>query len=54
MNLYTPRIRNGEIGMTKYLYGAMTIMADDVLVLWRGRERAFALTKKLIQFSDKK
>ena len=40
--------------MIKYLYGAITIMTDDVLVLWRGRERVFALTKKLIQFSDKK
>ena len=46
MNLYTPKIRNGEIRMRKYLYGAKTIMTDDVLVLLRGR---FALTKKLIQ-----
>ena len=38
MNLYTPRIRNGEIGMTKYLYGAIAIMTDDVLVLGRSRE----------------
>ena len=54
MNFYTPRIRNGEIRMMKYLYGAITIMTDDVLVLWRGREGVFALTMKLIQFSDKK
>ena len=35
---YTPRIRNGEIRMIKYVYSVITIMTDDVLVLWRGRE----------------
>ena len=53
-NFYTPRIRNGEIRMMKYVYVAITIMKDDVLVLWKGREGFFALTRKLIQFSDKK
>jgi len=38
----------------KSLYGAITIMKDDILVLWRGREGIFALTRKLTQFSDKK
>jgi len=51
---YTIRIRNGEIRIMKSLYGAITIMKDDILVLWRGREGIFALTRKLTQFSDKK
>ena len=37
-NFYTSRIKKGEIGMMKYSYGAITIMTDDVLILWRGRE----------------
>ena len=37
-NSYTPRIRNGEIRMMKYLYVAITIMNNDVRVLWRGHE----------------
>ena len=47
-NFYTPIIRNGEIRMMKYLYVAITIMTDDVLVLWRGREGVFALSRMLI------
>ena len=31
----TPRIRNGEIRMVKYVYVVITIMND---ILWRGRE----------------
>ena len=27
-----------ELGMMKYLYGAIKIMTDDVFVLWTGRE----------------
>ena len=50
-NFYTPRIRNGEIRMEKYLDVVITIMND---VLWRGREGAFALSRMLIQFSDSK
>ena len=29
-------------------------MTDDVLVLWRGREGVFALSRMLIQLSDSK
>ena len=36
------------IRMMKYLYVAITIMTDDVLVLWRGREGIFALSRMLI------
>ena len=46
-NFYTPRIRNGEIRIMKYLYVAITIMYD-VLVLCRGREGVFALSTMLI------
>ena len=35
---YTPRIRNGEIRMVKYVVVVITIMND---VLWRGREGIF-------------
>ena len=31
MNLYTPRVRNGEIRMMKFVYGAIAIMKDNVL-----------------------
>ena len=48
MNFYTPRIRKGEIRMMKYLYVAITIVADDVLVLRRGREVFFALSRMLL------
>ena len=48
MNFFTPRIRIGEIRMMKYLYVAITIMTDDVLVFWRGREGVFALSRMLI------
>ena len=34
----------------KYLYGALTVMTDDFLVLRRGREGVFALIRKLIIF----
>jgi len=40
--------------MIKYLCGAITIMTDDILVLWRGKEGVYALTRKLIKFLDKK
>ena len=50
MKFYAPRIRNGEIRMMKFVYGAITIMTDDVLVLWRDREGDFVLNRKLIQF----
>ena len=42
---YTPRIRNGEIRMVKYVYIVITIMND---VLWKGREGVFALSSMLI------
>ena len=45
---YTPKIRNVEIRMMKFLYVAITIMTNDVLVLWRGREGVFALSRMLI------
>ena len=38
---YTPRIRNDEIRIMKYLYVEITIVNNDVLVLWRGREGFF-------------
>ena len=48
MNFFTPIIRNGETRMMKYFYVAITIMTDDILVLWRGREGVFALSRMLI------
>ena len=47
-NSYTLRFRNGEIRMVKYLYVEITIVNNDVLVLWRGREGVFALSRMLI------
>ena len=45
VNFYTPRIRNGEIRMMKYVYVVIKIMND---VLGRGREGVFALSRMLI------
>ena len=42
------RNRNGEIRMFRFSYVAITIMTDDVHVLWRGRKGVFALTRMLI------
>ena len=45
MNFYTPRIRNGEIRMVKYLYVEITSVNAVVIVLWRGKEGVFALSR---------
>ena len=43
--MYTPRIRNDEIRMVKYVVVVITIMNDVPL---RGREEVFALSRMLI------
>ena len=40
VNFYNPRLRNGKNKMVKYLYVEITIVNNDVLVLWRLREQA--------------
>jgi len=41
---YRAKCISPELEMAKYLYVEITIMSDDVLVLWRAREGVFALS----------